>query len=89
MTLSEPKWWAVAAVWLGTLIAATIIALTVAGSFVWAVLTLAVAVSMVIGIVAQLAVGEQHGFVERLTATACGSFVLVLLVALVRLLVGA
>jgi hypothetical protein len=89
MTLSEPKWWAVGAVWLGTLIAAGIIAATVAGSFVWAVLTLAVAVSVVIGIVVQLAVGEQHGFVERLTATVCGSLVLVLLVALVRLLAGA
>ena len=89
MSLTEPKWWAVAAVWVGTVIAAGIIAATVHGSFVWAGLTLAGAVAMVLGIVVQLAVGEQKGFVERLTATACGSFLLVLLVALVRLVVGA
>jgi hypothetical protein len=89
MSLTEPKWWAVAAVWVGTLIAAGIIAATVQGSFVWAGLTLAGAVAVVLGMVAQLAVGEQQGFVERLTATACGSFVLVLLVALVRLVAGA
>ena|SRR5947209_15496501 len=88
MVLREPKWWAVAAVWLGTLIAAVLIAVGVAGPFVYAGLTLAAAVAVVVGIIAQLAVGEQYGFVERLVATCCGSFVLVLLVALVRLVAG-
>jgi hypothetical protein len=89
MRLTEPKWWAVLAVWVGTLAAAATIAATVPGSLVWAVLTLAIAVSVVIGIVVQLAVGEQDGFVERLVAIAGGSFLLVLLVALVRLIAGA
>jgi hypothetical protein len=34
-------------------------------------------------------VGEQDGFVERLVATVCGAFLLVLVVALVRLVAGA
>ena len=89
MILSQPKWWAVAAVWAGTLIAAIVLAATVPGAFVWAALTLAAAVAVVVGMVVQLAVGEQVGFVERLVATACGSFLLVLLVALVRLVAGA
>jgi hypothetical protein len=87
--LSQPKWWAVGAVWVGTLIAAIVLAAAVPGAFVWAALTLAAAVAVVVGMVVQLAVGEQVGFVERLVATACGSFLLVLLVALVRLVAGA
>jgi hypothetical protein len=87
--LSQPKWWAVAAVWLGTLIAAIVLAAAVSGTFVWVALALTAEVAVVVGIVVQLAVGEQVGFVERLVATACGSFLLVLLVALVRLVAGA
>ncbi len=87
--LSQPKWWAVGAVWVGTLAAAILLAAAVPGSFVWAALTLTVAVAVVVGIVVQLVVGEQVGFVERLVATVCGSFLLVLLVALVRLVAGA
>jgi hypothetical protein len=87
--LSQPKWWAVAAVWLGTLIAAIVLAAAVPGTFVWVALALTIEVAVVVGIVVQLAVGEQVGFVERLVATACGSFLLVLLVALVRLVAGA
>jgi hypothetical protein len=87
--LSQPKWWAVAAVWLGTLIAAIVLAAAVPGTFVWVALALTAEVAVVVGIVVQLAVGEQVGFVERLVATACGSFLLVLLVALVRLVAGA
>ena len=88
MILSQPKWWAVGAVWAGTLVAAIVLAATVQGPFVWAALTLTATVAVVVGIVVQLAVGEQVGFVERLVATACGSFLLVLLVALVRLVAG-
>jgi hypothetical protein len=87
--LSQPKWWAVGAVWAGTLVAAIVLAAAVQGPFVWAALTLTATVAVVVGIVVQLAVGEQVGFVERLVATACGSFLLVLLVALVRLVAGA
>jgi len=87
--LSQPKWWAVAAVWLGTLIAAIVLAAAIPGTFVWVGLALTAEVAVVVGIVVQLAVGEQVGFVERLVATACGSFLLVLLVALVRLVAGA
>jgi hypothetical protein len=89
MTLAQPKWWAVLAVWVGTLVAAVALAASVPGPFVWAALTLTAAVAVVIGIVVQLAVGEQDGFVERLVATACGAFALVLVVALVRLVAGA
>ena len=89
MILSQPKWWAVAAVWLGTLIAAIVLAMAIPGTFVWVGLALTAEVAVVVGIVVQLAVGEQVGFVERLVATACGSFLLVLLVALVRLVAGA
>jgi hypothetical protein len=89
MSLTEPKWWAVAAVWLGTLVAAAVLAAAVQGPFVWAALALTAAVAVVIGMIVQLAVGEQDGFVERLVATACGSFALVLLVAIVRLVGGA
>jgi hypothetical protein len=87
--LSQPKWWAVGAVWAGTLVAAIVLAAAVQGPFVWVALTLTATVAVVVGIVVQLAVGEQVGFVERLVATACGSFLLVLLVALVRLVAGA
>jgi hypothetical protein len=89
VSLTEPRWWAVAAVWAGTLVAAVVLAATVPGSFVWAALMLTTAVAVVIGIVVQLAVGEQDGFVERLVATVCGAFLLVLVVALVRLVAGA
>ncbi|HET6826690.1 MAG TPA: hypothetical protein VFH64_12240 [Amnibacterium sp.] len=89
MILSQPKWWAVGAVWAGTLVAAIVLAAAVQGPFVWVALTLTATVAVVVGIVVQLAVGEQVGFVERLVATACGSFLLVLLVALVRLVAGA
>lgn len=89
MRLTEPKWWAVAAVWAGTLVAVVLIAAAVPEPTVWTGLTLAGALAVVVGMIVQLAVGEQDGFVQRLVATACGSFALVLLAALVRLLAGA
>ncbi len=89
MVVREPKWWAVAAVWLGTLIAAVLIAVGVGGPSVYVGLALAAALAVVVGIAAQLVVGEQDGFVERLVATCCGSFAVVLVVALVRLITGA
>ncbi|MGN6744277.1 MAG: hypothetical protein ACTHJL_13430 [Amnibacterium sp.] len=89
MRLAEPRWWAVAAVWAGTLLAVVIITVAVPGATVWTGLTLAGALSVVVGMVVQLAVGEQDGFVQRMVWTACGSFALVLLAALVRAIVGA
>jgi hypothetical protein len=84
----DAKRWSVAAVWAATLVAGVVIAVSVPGPLVYAALTLADAIAFVIGMIAQLAVGEQVGFVARLTAIACGSFAIVLLVALIRLLVG-
>jgi hypothetical protein len=84
----DAKRWAIAAVWAGTLVAAVLIAATVSGPFVYAVLALAAAVATVVGMTVQLAVGEQQGFVGRLIAGTCGSFGILLVVALVRLVVG-
>lgn len=77
-----------AAVWAATLVG-TVLALTLAARpdvFAWLVLTLTL--SVIAGMVAQLAVGDQHGFVVRLATTACGSFVLVVLGGLVALVIG-
>jgi hypothetical protein len=84
----DAKRWAVAAVWVGTLVAAVLIAATVSGPFVYAGLALAAAVAMVASMAVQLVVGEQQGFVGRLIASTCGSFGILLVVALVRLAVG-
>jgi hypothetical protein len=84
----DAKRWAVAAVWAATLVAGVLIAVTVHGPFVYAALALATAVALVAGMIVQLAVGEQTGFVGRFIASATGSFGVLLLVALVRLLVG-
>ena len=70
------------AVWAATLVG-VVLALTLATRpdvFAW--------LALIAGMVAQLAVGEQHGFVLRLATTACGSFVLVALGGLVALAVG-
>jgi hypothetical protein len=84
----DAKRGAVAAVWVGTLAAGVLIAVTVPGPFVYAALALATAVALVAGMIVQLMVGEQAGFVSRFIASATGSFGVLLLVALVRLLVG-
>lgn len=84
----DAKRWSIAAVWAATLVAAALIAVSVPGPLVYAALTLADAIAFVVGMIVQLVVGEQEGFVGRLTAIACGSFGIVLLVALIRLLAG-
>ena len=74
---------AVVAVWVLTLIGVVLIDAVVPDPHALSWLALALPLAVVAGIVAQLAVAEQRGFVLRLAATACGSFVLVLLGALV------
>jgi len=73
---------AVVAVWLLTLVGVVLIDLFVPEAQVLSWLALALPLAIVAGMVAQLAVAEQRGFVLRLAATASGSFVLVLLGAL-------
>jgi len=74
---------AVVAVWLLTLIGVVLIDVLVPDPHALSWLALALPLAVVAGIIAQLAVAEQRGFVVRLAATAGGSFVLVLLGALV------
>ena len=74
---------AVVAVWVLTLIGVVLIDVLVPDPHALSWLALALPLAVVAGIVAQLAVAEQRGFVVRLAATAGGSFVLVLLGALV------
>jgi hypothetical protein len=76
---------AVVAVWVLTLIGVVVVDVTApdAQALSWLALTLPLAI--VAGMVAQLAVAEQQGFVLRLAATVSGSFVLVVLGALVEL----
>jgi hypothetical protein len=77
---------AVVAVWVLTLIGVAIIDVVVPDAHALTWLALALPLAIVAGIIGQLAVAEQRGFVLRLAATASGSFVLVLLGALVATL---
>ena len=78
---------AVVAVWVLTLIGVVLIDVfaSPARSLSW--LALALPLAIVAGIVGQLAVAEQRGFVVRLAAAATGSFVLVLLGAILAIAV--
>jgi hypothetical protein len=77
---------AVVAVWVLTLLGVVAILVLAPGVAALAWLALALPLAVVVGIVGQLAVAEQHGFVLRLSAAATGSFVLVLLGGVVALL---
>ena len=74
---------AVVAVWVLTLVGVVLIDVLVPDQNALSWLALALPLAVVAGMVAQLAVAEQRGFVVRIAATAGGSFVLVLLGALV------
>ena len=76
---------AVVAVWAATLAGVAVIVALVpgAGALTW--LALALGLAVVAGMVAQLVVGEQHGFVLRLAASTSGSFLLVCAGAVVAL----
>ena len=77
---------AVIGVWALTLVGVVVIVAAVPGVEALAWLALALPLAVVVGMVGQLAVAEQHGFVLRLAAAATGSFVLVLLGAAVAFL---
>ena len=77
---------AVVAVWALTLVGVVLIDVLAPDPHTLSWLALALPLAIVAGIVAQLAVAEQRGFVVRLAATASGSFVLVCLAALVAAL---
>lgn len=66
------------AVWALTLIGVVVIDVRVPGVEALAWLALALPLAVVAGIVGQLAVADQRGFVVRLAAAATGSLVLVL-----------
>ena len=76
---------AIVAVWALTLVGVVLIDVFVPDPHALSWLALALPLAIVAGMVAQLAVAEQQGFVRRLAATTTGSFVLVLLAALVAL----
>jgi hypothetical protein len=78
---------AVIAVWALTLVGVVLTDLLAPDAHALSWLALALPLAIVVGIVAQLAVAEQKGFVVRLGATATGSFVIVLVGALVVLAV--
>jgi len=78
---------AVVAVWVLTLLGVVLIDVKVPDADALSWLALALPLAIVAGIVAQLAVAEQRGFVVRLAATASGSLVLVVLGAVVALAV--
>ena len=78
---------AVVGVWALTLIGVVVIVALVPGVDALTWLALALPLAVVAGVVGQLAVAEQRGFVVRLAATATGSLVLVLLGAAVALVV--
>lgn len=78
---------AVVGVWALTLIGVVVIVALVPGVDALTWLALALPLAVVAGVVAQLAVAEQRGFVVRLAATATGSLVLVLLGAAAALVV--
>jgi hypothetical protein len=77
---------AVVAVWALTLVGVVLIDVAAPDAHALTWLALALPLAVVAGIIAQLAVAEQRGFVVRLAATASGSFVLVLIGALVALI---
>ncbi len=78
---------AVVAVWVLTLIGVVVIDVAVPDAQALSWLALALPLAIVAGIIGQLAAAEQLGFVVRLAATASGSFVLVVLGAIVALAV--
>lgn len=79
---------AVAAVWVATAIGVIAVVALDPGPAASIRLALALALSVVVGIVAQLAVGQQRGFVVRLAASTAGSFLIVCAGALVALAAG-
>ena len=67
-------WWSVVTVWVATLAAGVALALRGAAAELGA---LVLAVAVVVAFVLQLVVADRVGFVARLTASVCGSLVIV------------
>jgi hypothetical protein len=75
--------WGIAIAWIGTLAAAVVIGMRVPNGVLLEALALELAIAVVGGFALQLATGEPEGILQRLTASAVGSFVIVLVAALV------
>lgn len=69
--------------WAATLVAAVAVGMRVPRASLLEALGIELAVAVVAGFALQLAAGGPDGIVQRLTASVCGSFLLVLLAALV------
>ncbi len=75
-------WWTLWVMWGVTLVAGIAVLVAFAGHSLLP-LTLVLALGVVASFGVQLAVADRVGFVERVAASACGSFVLVMLFALI------
>lgn len=79
-------WWSVVTVWAATLAAALALALRGPVGAAAELATLVLAVAVVVAFVLQLVVADRVGFVARLTASVCGSFVIVVVTTALSLL---
>lgn len=79
-------WWSVGVVWAATLAAALALALNGPAGATAQLSTLILAVAVVLSFVLQLVVADRIGFVARLTASVCGSFVIVVATTVIGLL---
>lgn len=79
-------WWSVGVVWAATLVAALALALGGPVGAAAELSTLVLAVAVVLSFVLQLVVADRIGFVARLTASVCGSFVIVVATTVIGLL---
>jgi hypothetical protein len=77
-------WWSIWVVWAATLAGAAALVIALPGRAL-PLLPLLLAVALVAAFGLQLVVADRVGLVVRLTASACGSFVIVLVAALLAL----
>ena len=77
-------WWSIWAAWAATVVGAALLVIAVPGRAL-PLLPLLLAVSLVAAFGLQLAVADRVGLVRRLTASSCGSLVIVLVAALLAL----
>lgn len=77
-------WWSIWVVWAATLVAAAALVVALPDRAL-PLLPLLLAVAVVTAFGLQLAVADRVGLVIRLTASACGSLVIVLVAALLAL----
>lgn len=72
-------WWSVVTVWVATLAAGVALALRGPVGAAAELGALVLAVAVVVAFVLQLVVADRVGFVARLTASVCGSLVIVVM----------